>query len=35
MFAKAVELDPNYARAYAGMGACDSDLYHVPHGRAD
>ena len=27
MFAKAVELDPNYARAYAGMADCDSFLY--------
>ena len=26
MFAKAVELDPNYARAYAGMADCDSLL---------
>ena len=26
MFAKAVELDPNYARAYAGMADCDSFL---------
>ena len=24
MFAKAVELDPLYARAYAGMADCDS-----------
>jgi adenylate cyclase len=31
MFAKAVELDPNYARAYAGMGACDSYLYMTYH----
>jgi adenylate cyclase len=32
MFAKAVELDPLYARAYAGIGDCDSFLflhYHV------
>src|SRR5438874_811155 len=32
MFAKAVELDPLYARAYAGMADCDSFLflhYHV------
>ncbi|MDM9625777.1 adenylate/guanylate cyclase domain-containing protein [Rhizobium sp. S152] len=27
MFAKAVELDPNYARAYAGIADCDSALY--------
>lgn len=27
MFAKAVELDPNYARAYAGMADCDSFVY--------
>ena len=26
MFAKAVELDPNYARAYAGMAICDARL---------
>ena len=26
MFAKAVEVDPNYARAYAGMASCDSRL---------
>ena len=26
MFAKAVEIDPNYARAYAGMASCDSRL---------
>ncbi|HVR92011.1 MAG TPA: adenylate/guanylate cyclase domain-containing protein [Novosphingobium sp.] len=26
MFARAVELDPNYARAYAGMANCDSWL---------
>ena len=33
MFAKAVEIDPNYARAYAGMANCDSRLeawYKVP-----
>jgi adenylate cyclase len=32
MFAKAVELDPTYARAYAGIADCDSFLflhYHV------
>jgi len=32
MFAKAVELDPQYARAYAGIADCDSFLllhYHV------
>jgi adenylate cyclase len=32
MFAKAVELDPKYARAYAGIADCDSFLflhYHV------
>jgi adenylate cyclase len=27
MFARAVELDPLYARAYAGMADCDSRLY--------
>ena len=27
MFAKAVELDPNYARAYAGLADCDSFVY--------
>ncbi|MBA2435104.1 MAG: adenylate/guanylate cyclase domain-containing protein, partial [Chthoniobacterales bacterium] len=27
MFAKAVELDPNYARAYAGMAECEAWLY--------
>jgi adenylate cyclase len=27
MFAKAAQLDPNYARAYAGIAACDSILY--------
>ncbi len=27
MFAKAVELDPHYARAYAGMADCDAWLY--------
>ncbi len=27
MFAKAAELDPGYARAYAGMADCDSWLY--------
>jgi adenylate cyclase len=26
MFAKAVEIDPNYARAYAGVASCDSRL---------
>src|SRR5437868_149311 len=31
MFAKAVELDPNYARAYAGMADCDSFLYMTYH----
>src|SRR5438874_1030709 len=31
MFAKAVELDPNYARAYAGMADCDSYLYLTYH----
>src|SRR4029079_4467958 len=29
MFVKAVELDPNYARAYAGMANCDANLYMV------
>ena len=35
MFAKAVELDPHYARAYAGIADCDSFLflhYHVEAG---
>jgi adenylate cyclase len=35
MFAKALELDPNYARAYAGIADCDSFLdlhYHVRAG---
>src|ERR1700720_3301698 len=27
MFAKAIELDPNYARAYAGIANCDAWLY--------
>src|SRR5213595_333328 len=31
MFAKAVELDPNYARAYAGLADCDSYLYMTYH----
>ena len=34
MFAKAVELDPLYARAYAGIADCDSFLflhYHLEH----
>ena len=31
MFARAVELDPHYARAYAGMADCDSRLYSM-HG---
>ena len=33
MFAKAVELDPPYARAYAGIANCDSRLsgwYNLP-----
>ncbi len=29
MFAKAVELDPNYARAIAGVATCDACLYMV------
>ena len=29
MFTKAIELDPNYARAYAGIADCDSWLYMV------
>src|SRR4029453_18465717 len=29
MFAKAIELDPNYARAYAGIANCDAWLYVV------
>ena len=29
MFAKAIELDPNYARAYAGIADCDAWLYMV------
>jgi adenylate cyclase len=27
MFGKAIELDPNYARAYAGIASCDAFLY--------
>src|SRR5437868_11939126 len=27
MFAKAIELDPNFARAYAGIASCDTLLY--------
>ena len=27
MFARAIELDPNYARAYAGIADCDAFLY--------
>jgi adenylate cyclase len=34
MFAKAAELDPNYARAYAGIAICDSIL-HVWHYQTD
>ena len=34
MFARAVELDPRYARAYAGMADCDSRLYSK-HGVDD
>ena len=33
MFARAVELDPRYARAYAGMADCDSRL-NSRHGVA-
>src|SRR6476620_7828408 len=33
MFAKAVELDPMYARAYAGMADCDSYLYMTYHAK--
>jgi len=29
MFTKAIELDPNYARAYAGIADCDAFLYMV------
>src|SRR3954451_5948886 len=29
MYSKAVELDPNYARAYAGIAVCDASLYMV------
>jgi adenylate cyclase len=29
MFGKAVELDPNYARAYAGIADCDAWLYMI------
>ena len=38
MFAKAVEIDPNYARAYAGLASCISRLwgmYNVPTNAAD
>jgi adenylate cyclase len=31
MFAKAVELDPLYARAYAGIADCDSFLFLIYH----
>ena len=31
MFVKAIELDPNYARAYAGIADCDAFLYMVYH----
>src|SRR5438874_3625140 len=31
MFAKAVELDASYARAYAGIAACDAYLYMTYH----
>ena len=31
MFTKAVELDPLYARAYAGIADCDSFLFHTTH----
>jgi adenylate cyclase len=31
MFAKAVELDPVYARAYAGIADCDSFLFLIYH----
>ena len=34
MFSKAAELDPNYARAYAGIADCDSYLY-MAHHRTD
>ena len=34
MFARAVELDPRYARAYAGMANCDSRL-NSRHGVDD
>jgi adenylate cyclase len=34
MFCKAAELDPNYARAYAGIAICDSIL-HSWHHQAD
>jgi adenylate cyclase len=34
MFVKAAELDPNYARAYAGIAICDSIL-HVWHYQTD
>jgi adenylate cyclase len=33
MFAKAVELDAMYARAYAGMANCDSYLYMTYHAK--
>ncbi|HMJ07152.1 MAG TPA: adenylate/guanylate cyclase domain-containing protein [Chthoniobacterales bacterium] len=35
MFAKAAELDPNYARAYAGMADCDSLLISNYQADAD
>jgi adenylate cyclase len=29
MFAKAIELDPNFARAYAGIASCEALLYNL------
>ena len=35
MFAKAIELDPRYARAYAGIADCDSFLFLSYHVEVD
>src|SRR5205823_727326 len=34
MFARAVELDPQYARAYAGLADCDSHLHLIYYRKA-
>ena len=33
MFARAVEIDPQYARAFAGLADCDSILYQIHHAK--